>query len=89
MEFMIPIVMFVCIATVAIVRPITKPLGRLLDAMAQDRLASRNVRTDASADRTISLLEMMNTRLDLIDERVQFMERLSDARDRTRIGVVD
>jgi hypothetical protein len=90
MEALIPIVMFLCIAGVAILRPITKPLGRLMDAMAQERLAARTGHSgDARMERVATLLEVLNDRLDLLDERVQFVERLSDGRSRSRIGVIE
>jgi hypothetical protein len=91
MEELIPIVMFLCIAGVAILRPITKPLGRLLDAMAQERLAARSggQSDDTRMERVATLLEVLNDRLDLLDERVQFVERLSDGRSRSRIGVIE
>jgi hypothetical protein len=90
MEAFIPIVMFLCIAGVAILRPITKPLGRLMDAMAQERLAVRSGHSDDSKmERVATLLEVLNDRLDLLDERVQFVERLSDGRSRSRIGVIE
>jgi hypothetical protein len=90
MEALIPIVMFLCIAGVAILRPITKPLGRLMDAMAQERLAARGGQPgDARMERVATLLEVLNDRLDLLDERVQFVERLSDGRSRSRIGVIE
>jgi hypothetical protein len=90
MEALIPIVMFLCIAGVAILRPITKPLGRLMDAMAQERLAARTGHAgDTKMERVATLLEVLNDRLDLLDERVQFVERLSDGRSRSRIGVIE
>jgi hypothetical protein len=90
MEVFIPIVMFLCIAGVAILRPITKPLGRLMDAMAQERLAARSGQSgDTKMERVATLLEVLNDRLDLLDERVQFVERLSDGQSRSRIGVIE
>lgn len=90
MEELVPIVFFLSIAGVAILRPLTRSLGRLLDAMAQERLAAREARAGGPGmDRVTTLLEMLNNRLDLLDERVQFVERLSDSRERTRIGVME
>jgi hypothetical protein len=90
METLVPIVMFLCIAGVAILRPITKPLGRLMDAMAQDRIAARTGQSgDAKTERVVALLEVLNDRLDLLDERVQFVERLSEGKSRGRIGVIE
>jgi hypothetical protein len=91
MEEMIPIVLFLCIAGVAILRPITKPLGRLLEEMAHERRAAirGGPGADANLERVAGVMEALNNRLDLLDERLQFVERLSDTRDRKRISAID
>lgn len=78
MEELIPITMFMCIAAVMILRPITRRIGGLLEVMTRDRVQSRT--DDASAARTIALMEHVNRRLDLIEERLDFTERLLSAR---------
>lgn len=74
---LIPITMFVCIAAVMILRPLTKRLGHLLEAITRDR--TPQVQDNTSA-RTIALLEHLNRRLDLMEERLDFTERLVSAR---------
>ena len=78
MEALIPITMFMSIAAVLILRPMTKRIGGLLEALTRDRLESRA--QDSGSARTIALLEHINRRLDLIEERVDFTERLISER---------
>lgn len=88
MEMLVPIVMFMCIAGVLILRPVSKKLGLLLEALAKERM----VRTTPAAgldaaqlERVSVALERLNTRLDLMDDRVAFMERLVEERPRRRL----
>ncbi|MEJ2186136.1 MAG: hypothetical protein P8Z36_09385 [Gemmatimonadota bacterium] len=83
MEELVPIFLFMCIAAVMIFRPMTKRLGTLLEEMARDRRAMR-APENGQMDRVVGLLEQLNTRLDLLEDRMEFMERLSDARPRRR-----
>lgn len=78
MEELIPISMFMCIAAVMILRPITKKLGGLIEAITIDRTQSRA--QDNSGERTLALLEHINRRMDLMEERVDFTERLVSTR---------
>lgn len=78
MEEMIPITMFMCIAAVMILRPITKKLGGLLEAMTIDRHQARM--QDSTGERTVALLEHINRRMELMEERIDFTERLVSAR---------
>jgi hypothetical protein len=73
-EVLIPITLFMCIAGVLVLRPITKKLGGLIEATARERVQAR---TDDAADARIMLLmEQMARRLELIEERLDFTERL-------------
>jgi hypothetical protein len=83
MEELVPIFLFMCIAAVMIFRPMTKRLGSLLEEMARDRRAMR-APENGQMERVVGLLEQLNTRLDLLEDRMEFMERLSDARPRHR-----
>ena len=78
MEELIPITMFMCIAAVMILRPITRRIGGLLEVMTRDRVQTRT--DDATAARTAALFEHVSRRLDLIEERLDFTERLVSAR---------
>jgi hypothetical protein len=77
-EALIPITLFMCTAAVLILRPVTKKLGGLLEAMTRDRTQAQM--QDTTSARTIALLEHINRRLDLMEERVDFTERLVSTR---------
>ncbi len=92
MDNLIPIVLFFCVAGVMILRPITKPLGRYLDAMARDLKGRKDPERSPEAvdvERVTALFDRLNTRLDLLEDRMQFVERLSDERPRTRLASLD
>jgi hypothetical protein len=88
MEELIPIVLFMCIAGVLILRPVTKRLGLLIEALAKERMVAPAASLDAvQIERIASVLEQLNSRLDLVDDRVAFMERLMEERPRRRLTV--
>lgn len=91
MEELIPIFLFLMIGAVAILRPISKKLGLLIEAMAEERKAATRGPADlgsAQLDRVTQLLERMSDRFDHIEERVQFVERLIENREpRNRLRV--
>ena len=78
MEEMIPITMFLCIAMVMILRPISKRVGALLEAMTRERLQQPApvALPDAQLQRMTTLLEHVSRRIDLMEERLDFTERL-------------
>jgi hypothetical protein len=73
-EALIPITFFMSVAAVLILRPITKKLGSLLELMTRERTQVRN--TEVTDARVVSLLEHMSKRLDAMEERLDFTERL-------------
>jgi hypothetical protein len=79
MEAFIPITMFMCIAAVAILRPLTTRLGGLIEAMTRDRIAGASPvphADDSETARVRVLIEHISSRVDLIEERLDFTERL-------------
>jgi hypothetical protein len=73
-EFLIPITLFICVTAVLILRPITRRIGSLLEVMTRERVA---MRSDQAADqRVLALVEQLSKRLDMLDERLDFNERL-------------
>ena len=72
----VAIVMFLTIGFVAVVRPLTKPLARLFEAMIREReqLPSRQMGEIQGA------LEQIDQRLHLIEERQAFYEALGAER---------
>lgn len=75
MEELIPIFLFLSVAAVLILRPVTKRLGLLLEAIAKSKMGTP---ADATTEltRIRGTLEQMSKRLDLMDERQDFTERL-------------
>jgi len=86
MEALIPITMFMCIAAVAILRPISTKLGGLLDAMRNERTALRTGADDQDLARLRVLMEHVAKRVDLIEERLDFTERLLNGSRRSVAG---
>ncbi|MGH7553319.1 MAG: hypothetical protein ACREMQ_09890 [Longimicrobiales bacterium] len=74
MEIFIPIVLFLCVAAVLILRPISTKLGTLLEAMARER-QSPAIDTN-EITRTRLAVEHIAKRMDLMEERLDFTERL-------------
>lgn len=91
MEELIPIFMFMCIAGVLILRPVTKKLGLLIEAMARERMPVASPRhsvaamDDAQVERIATALDRLNSRIDLMDDRMAFVERLVESRPRQRL----
>lgn len=88
MEALVPIFLFVCIAGVLILRPVSKKLGLLLEALAKERMAApRAVRPaeEDHLDQVAVALERLNNRLERMEDRVNFMERLVEDRPHRRL----
>jgi hypothetical protein len=85
MEELIPITMFMCIAAVAILRPISSKLGHLLEAMTRERIGAGPVVApdNTEIERIRVLVEHVSRRMDLIEERLDFTERLVGGSHRT------
>jgi hypothetical protein len=75
MEEFIPIVLFLCVAGVIILRPISSKMGSLLEAMARERQPQQQVDHGEIA-RIRILVEHVAKRVDLMEERLDFTERL-------------
>lgn len=73
MEVLIPITLFLSVAAVLILRPMTTRIGGLLEAVTRGRTQPAPPDTDA---RVVALLEQVSRRLDLMEERIDFTERL-------------
>ena len=85
-EELIPIFFFMCVAGVLILRPVTKKLGLLIEAMAHERKAQvrapREGVDEAYLERITLALDRLNTRIDRVDDRIDFMEHLVEDRNR-------
>jgi hypothetical protein len=81
-EELIPITLFMCIAMVLILRPVTRKLGGLIEVITLERsraIAANRAVDDAVDARTAQALEHVARRLELIEERLDFTERLVTA----------
>ena len=76
------IVMFLTIGGVLVLRPIAKHLGAYLEALTRQHLEGGQ-REDMSQLRDI--LDTMNQRLTLMEERQDFTERLMEERTRKEL----
>ena len=88
MEILIPIFLFMSVAAVLILRPLTKRLGLVLEMMSRDR---QPVRTgdDTDVARLRIQLDHVSKRLELMEERVDFTERLIASSRRTTHSQTD
>jgi hypothetical protein len=82
MEVFIPITLFISVAAVAILRPISTKLGGLLEAMRHERTPSGKAADDADVAHLRVLMEHLVKRVDLMEERMDFTERLLNGRRR-------
>ena len=96
MEELIPITLFMCVTAVLILRPISKRVGLLLEAMTRERMqqvAPPVAQPDPQLARVATLMERLNSRLDMMEERLDFTERLIGSGRRSRnqdsVGVLD
>jgi hypothetical protein len=80
MEELIPITLFMSIAAVAILRPISTKLGGLLEAMKNEKVAPVRSADDPDLARMRVLMEHISKRVDLMEERMDFTERLLNGR---------
>jgi hypothetical protein len=76
------IVLFLTIGGVLVLRPIAKHLGAYLEALTRQQLEGSG-REDMTQLREI--LETMNQRLTLMEERQDFTERLLEERNRKKL----
>lgn len=80
MEELIPIVLFISIAAVAIFRPLTKRIGLMIEQSYKDRQAAAPSAQSPQFERLAMLMERMIDRMDRLEDRVDFTERMLDSR---------
>jgi len=84
MPELIPITLFLSVAAVMILRPLTSRLGRLLEAIAHEKRRAPADEVDTANVRM--LVDHLSKRLDLIEERLDFTERLIAGSRRTGLA---
>ena len=75
--FIVAVTLILTVGGVAILRPIAKRVGELLEVMANEKRAPKRVSPDTH--RMVELLEAMNARLDRLEERQDFTDSLLGA----------
>jgi hypothetical protein len=68
----VPIVLFISIAAVAILRPLTKRIGLVIERAYGERRTA----PDPQIARIMELMERLVDRLDRLEDRVEFTERM-------------
>lgn len=79
----VAITLFLSIAAVLIFRPLTRKTGLVLETVARQNAAARR---DDGQDRVVAALQQLNGRLDLLEDRLDFVEKLSEGRRRARLA---
>ncbi len=64
---------------VYLLKPIMNRLGHLLEVMSKERLGELPLRSE---DRQLELLESLNARMSLVEERLDFTDRLLSSADK-------
>ncbi len=80
--FAFAVILTLTVGGVILLKPISNKLGHLLEAMAKER-ASPRLNDELRLVR--ELLETMNARIDLMEERQEFTEALLSDPDRKRL----
>ncbi len=82
---LIPIVFILAMASVLILRPITKRLGEAFHPMQQDRHEARL--DQGQLEQVRALVESVQERLELVEQRQSFFESLIESRsDKARLA---
>ena len=88
LALMIPIIFILATASVLILRPITKRLGDAIHQVQQDRHETRI--EQAQLEQIRGLVESVQERLELLEQRQSFYESLMEARPQRRLeGAAD
>jgi hypothetical protein len=74
MEALVPITLFLSIAAVLILRPLTRRLGMLLEHSLKQRQDSGSLEVENASLRLA--LDQVSKRLELMEDRLDFTERL-------------
>ena len=85
-ELIVPVVLILTVGGVAILRPLSKRLGDLLEAMAVER---RTPKLDDEIARLRHSMEHIGERLELLEERQDFTDALLRSPDKRRLPAAD
>ena len=79
----IPITLFMCAAAVAILRPISKRLGNLMELHYQERISHKS--EESGQAQIKMLLVSLDKRMELMEQRLEFTESLVDSQSRKEL----
>ena len=77
--FIVAITLILTVGGVAILRPISKRVGDLLEAMAREKREPKRVVDDTH--RMVELMESLHARLERLEERQDFNDSLASGRE--------
>ncbi len=80
----VPITLFMCAAAVAILRPLSKRLGNILEMQYREKVARQAEDNDQAQLKM--LLVSMDKRLELMEQRLEFTESLIESQQRKEIS---
>lgn len=80
--FLLGMTLMLCTAGVIILRPLTKRLGDSIQARNRER-AARSQLPSADVERLTEVVNRLTDRIESLEERQEFSERLLDSLDRT------
>jgi hypothetical protein len=81
---LVPIVLFISIAAVAIFRPLTTRIGKVIEQAH----AKKSVGQEPQIQRIMQLMERLVDRMDRLEDRVDFTERVLE-RERKQTQLTD
>lgn len=79
--FMLAMTLILCTAGVIILRPLTKRLGDSIEARHRERAAQSQL-PSAEIDRLTEVVSRLTDRIESLEERQEFAERLLDSLER-------
>lgn len=82
---LVPITLFLSIAGVLVLRPMTKRLGLLMEASARGR--ERSTEERGRYDQIRLLIDAQNMKIDALEQKLAFTESLLESRDARMLGV--
>lgn len=81
LPFMLGMTLILCTAGVIVLRPLTKRLGDLIEARTRERAAQSQL-PGAEIARLTEVISRLTDRIESIEERQEFSERLLDSLER-------
>ena len=81
---LVPMTMFLTIGGVLVFRPLTKKLGSMLEANAENKRSDELDRVQH--ERLHAMIESQTVKIEMLEQRIEFSESLLEARNGNLIG---